>query len=155
VSEPREHDDGLFSPSLSDRVDAPSGKRPWRLGSQFYVAFFGGPLAAAAIGVLNGRRLGIADGRLLAIAAAGVAALAVAVAAAAAFDSEDARPRFFLVVAGVATYFVARQLQKAADDRHRRGRPDEQVYDSLWGPGLAAVVVCGILSVVALSTVIA
>jgi uncharacterized membrane protein YfcA len=155
VSGLREHEDELFSPSLRDRVEAPAGERPWRLGSQFYVAFFGGPLAAAAIGVLNGRRLGIGDRRLVAIAAAGIAALGLALAVAATLDTDDARPRFIVVVAGVATYFVVRQLQKAADERYRRGRPDEQIYDSLWWPGLAAVVVCGIISVLALGAVLA
>lgn len=155
MSELREHDDELFSPSLRDRVEVPPGRRPWRLGSQFYVAFFGGPLAAAAIGVLNGRRLGIGDGGLLAIAAAGLVALGLALVLASSLDTGDARPRFIFVVAGVATYFVVRQLQKTADDRYRRGRPDEQVYDSLWAPGLAAVLVCGIVSLAAIGAVLA
>lgn len=154
MSELREHDDDLFTPSLSDRAEVPPGSRPWRLGSQFYVAFFGGPLAAAAIGVVNGRRLGIDLGRLVAIATAGLGALCLAVAVAASLDSEDASPRWILVPAGVATYFVARQLQKAADDRYRRGRPDDQVYGSLWGPGLAAVFVCGIVSIAVVGSVL-
>ena len=79
----QERDDDLFSPSLRDRAAIPAGARPWRLSSQFYVAFFGGPLAAAAIGVVNGRRLGLGTGRLVGIAAAGVGALCLLIAAAA------------------------------------------------------------------------
>jgi hypothetical protein len=61
-----ERDADLFSPSLtrSVRRDLPAGSRPWRLASQFYVAFFGGPLAAGAIGLLNGKRLGLPRERL-------------------------------------------------------------------------------------------
>ena len=155
MSELREHDDDeLFSPSLRDRAEVRLAQRPWRLGSQFYVAFFGGPLAAALIGVVNGRRLGVDGGRLLAIAAAGAAALGLAVAVGASLDGDDARPRFFLAVAGVATFLVARQLQKAADERYSRGRSEEQIYDSLWWPGLAAVIVCGLASAVALGAVL-
>ncbi|NUT54442.1 MAG: hypothetical protein HOQ03_00480 [Thermoleophilia bacterium] len=138
------HDDDLFSPSLSQtsRPELPAGSRPWRLGSQFYVAFFGGPLAMAAIGFLNATRLGLPRSRARQIAAAGAAAFAGAVATVLALDS-DVTPRLIVAVAGVACYVVARRLQRDADRLYGLGKDEELAYDSLVGPGLLAAVVGG------------
>jgi hypothetical protein len=134
----------------SRRRELPAGERPWRLGSQFYVAFFGGPLAAGAIGYVNAKRLGLPGPRLTAIAAIGVACFVGAVAVAVALADTDAGrgPRLMLAVAGVVAYLGVRELQKEADRLYGLTRDDEQAYDSLWGPGLAAVVLLGIFSVV-------
>ena len=53
--------DGLLRPSLQDaHLPGTHGpRRPWRVGSQFFVAFFGGILPGALIAYLNGRRLGL------------------------------------------------------------------------------------------------
>ena len=152
-----EHDDTLLSPSLtgSSRRQLAAGERPWRLASQFYVAFFGGPLAASAIGYVNAKRLGLPGTRLGAILAIGVACFAAAVAAAVALaDAESGRaPRLVLAVAGVVAYLGARQLQKDADRLYGLNRDEEQAYDSLWGPGLGAVFLFGIFSVVVVAAV--
>ena len=65
--------DELFAPTLSQtaRTELPPGEKPWRLNSQFYVAFFGGPLAAGTIGYLNGKRLGVPGRSLIASAPRG------------------------------------------------------------------------------------
>ena len=155
--DPSEYDDDLLAPSLtqSERHHPPAGERPWRLGSQFYVAFFGGPLAAGAIGYLNGRRLGLPGARLGAILAIGVAGFLAALAVAVVFvDTEAGRgPRLMIAVAGVAAFLGVRALQKDADRRYSVSLEDEQAYDSLWAPGLAAVLLFGISSVVVLASV--
>ena len=149
---PPVHDDDLFSPSLSQTAKRrlPEGSRPWRLGSQFYVAFFGGPLAIAAIGYLNATRLGLPSSRAWQIAAAGAAAFAGAVAAVLALES-DVTPRLIVAVAGVACYVVVRRLQKDADRLYGLGQDDELAYDSLVGPGLLAVVVGGFATIAVLT----
>jgi hypothetical protein len=142
-------EDHLFEPTLgAPRARSDSGPRPWRLDSQGYVSFFGGPLAAALVGVLNGRRLGLQTPRLVWIAATGLVAFAVAAAVIAGTGSEV--PRLVLIVAGVLTYVVSRRLQKPADERWRVGRSDDEAYASLWAPGLAIVVGAALATGVAL-----
>lgn len=142
--------DELFTPSLTQtsRRLLDEGERPWRLGSQFYVAFFGGPLGAATVGWLNGGRLQLPPARRVAIAAAGLAAFALAAVLVRVVDSEWASPRFVLSATGLLAYAVSRWLQHAADRRYGIG--EEDPYDSLWGPGLAIVLVCGFASAAAL-----
>lgn len=145
----RESVDNLYEPTLADLDERPAGSDPpWRLDSQGYVAFFGGPLAAAVVGVLNGRRLGLDRDRLLAIGAIGVVGLAVAIAAYALIGFEGRTPRLLLAVAGILTYLGTRKLQQPAD-RLFQMHPDtdEDSYDSLWGTGFLIVVVCGLGSV--------
>ena len=147
--------DDLFSPSLSQtaRAELPSGERPWRLNSQFYVAFFGGPLAAGTIGYLNARRLGLPNRQLFAIGAAGLAGFVLAIMLVAMVESDFVRPRVAIAGTGVVAFLVARQLQKEADRRYGFGRDEERVYDSLVQTGLAVAFVAGILTILALSVV--
>lgn len=151
---PSEHDDDLFAPTLtqSESRQLPEGKRPWRLGSQFYVAFFGGPLAVAAIAYVNGKRLGLPSARLAATLAIGAIGFLAVLAVAALFVDPDAGsgPRLLISVAGVVTYLALRALQKDADRRYGMALDDEQAYDSLWGPGLAAALLLGFFSGAAL-----
>jgi hypothetical protein len=49
--------DKLLRPTLQDQRR--TGARPWRVESQVYVGFFGGPLAIGAIAFLNSHRLGV------------------------------------------------------------------------------------------------
>jgi hypothetical protein len=142
-------DDDLLSPTLAGtRHEAlPAGRRPWRLGSQFYVAVLGGPVAAGLVGWLNGKRLGLAANRLAAVAGIAVAALAGVAVAAAALKSEEGRPlRLVSMVGGAVAYLGIRELQKDTDRRYGAGRSDQERYDSLWLPGLGMVVLGGIVS---------
>jgi hypothetical protein len=149
VSERQEDD--LFTPSLAGgrRAVPPPGRRPWRLGSQFYVAVFGGPVAAGLVGYLNGKRLGLPQGRLAAIAGIGAAALVVVatVATVVAQQSDESRPlRLVSMVGGAAAYVGIRQLQKDADRRYGLGRKDDESYDSLWLPGFGIALLGGLVA---------
>jgi len=154
----QEPEDDLLSPSLvRTRYDVlPEGRRPWRLGSQFYVSVLGGPVAAGLVGYLNGRRLGLPAARLAAIAAVGLAALvAVAIAAAAVSSNADAPLRGISMIGGAVGYLAIRELQKDADRRHGAGRGDDESYDSLWRPGILIVVGGGLAAAVVIAAVTA
>jgi uncharacterized membrane protein len=146
--------DELLTPSLTQSAlrELPPGRKPWRLGSQFYVSFFGGPLAAAAVGFMNADRLELPRDRRAAIVAAGLLGFALAIALLLTVDSEWTRPRFLLAVTGVLAYAVVHRLQHAADRRYALGRDDESAYDSLWQAGLAIVLVAGLASAAVLVT---
>jgi hypothetical protein len=145
----RERVDDLYEPTLGDVARSGTGARPWNLDSQGYVAFFGGPLAAATIGILNGRRLGLVRDALLAIAGIGAAGLVGAVLIQLALGGEGRAPRLVLAGTGVLCYVAIRRLQKRADRLYRMHpeTDDVQPYESLWGPGLLVVVVCGLVSI--------
>ena len=148
------HGDDLLEPTLDrHRARPEDAPRVWRLGSQLYVAFFGGPLAAAAVGFLNGKRLGLPAGRLALIVAIGAVGLVAAGAVGASLGG-DVSPRFLLIAAGVASYLGIRELQKHADRRLRAGRDEDEIYASLWIPGLLIVVVCGLASALLLAPVL-
>jgi hypothetical protein len=76
------------------------------------------------------------------------------VIAAWAFVETGSRGRALIAVSGVASYLVARQLQKDGDRLYGVNRNDDEAYDSLWGPGLAAVLVCGIAQAIVLVAVL-
>lgn len=148
-------DTDLFAPSLTQTGlrELPAGSRPWRLGSQFYVAFFGGPLAIGAIGFLNGKRLALSQQRLWAIAGASIAGFLALVVAAVVIDP-GGRARVLVAVAGVVAFLGIRELQKDPDRLYGLNRDEDDAYDSLWGPGLAAVLVCGIAEAIVLVAVL-
>jgi len=157
AEKPGARDEDMFSPSLTQtaRRELPSGEKPWRLGSQFYVAFFGGPLAAGAIGYLNGRRLGLSLERQLAIIGIGIAGFAAALTVAGiVLDDESGGRRLPLAIAGVASYLACRQLQRDADRLYGLDRDEDQAYGSLWAPGLGAVLLLGTFSLIVLAAVL-
>lgn len=127
------HDD-LFSPTIRDQP-AP-GRPPWRPESIVYPAFFGGPLAAATLGVLNGRRLALPTGHLIAIAAAGVAGFAARVAVGA-FTDGNSPVRLAGTVTGVLVWLLVLSLQRGPFRLATlRGRAPARLI----GPGLAAAI---------------
>jgi peptidoglycan/LPS O-acetylase OafA/YrhL len=153
-------EDDLFTPSLAGgrRAVPAAGRRPWRLGSQFYVAVFGGPIAAGLVGYLNGKRLGLPPRRLAAvagIAAAALVAVAIVAAVVAANANEDRPLRLVSMVGGAAAYVGIRQLQKDADRRYGVGRSEDESYDSLWLPGLGIALVGGIVAGIVILSVTA
>ena len=151
----RAPNDDLLQPRLQGvrRKTLAEGERPWRLGSQVYVAFFGGPLAAAAVGYLNAGRLGLPRERRAAIVAAGLVGFAVAIVVALTVESEWTRPRFLLLATGLLAYSATYRLQRAADRLYGLGRDEETAYDSLWQTGIAIVLVAGIASAAVLASV--
>jgi hypothetical protein len=134
--------DELFSPTIRDRPV--SGKPPWRPESILYPAFFGGPLAAATLGVLNGRRLGLDTGRLATIAVAGLAAFAGRIAVSAAVEGNSGI-RLAGTVAGILVWLVVLGFQRRPFRAftYRQGEPA-----GLVGPGFAAFLGGGLLEAI-------
>ena len=144
--------DDLLTPSLQEtgRVDAlPRGERPWRLSSQFYVAFFGGALAVAALAWVNAGRLRADDAVRKSIVAAGALGVVVSVVASYLLYGNDAgsSARFGYRIVGVGLSLVLFKLQKSADRVYsfRTHAPEDELYDSMVRPGLLAVIVGGLL----------
>ncbi|GAB2606723.1 hypothetical protein Aab01nite_01890 [Paractinoplanes abujensis] len=103
--------DELFSPTIRDQ--APPAKRPWRPESIVYPAFFGGPLAAATLGVLNGRRLALPVQQLLLIAGAGLVGFAGRVVVALSVDGTSAI-RLAGTIGGIGVWLVVLAFQRRA-----------------------------------------
>jgi ABC-type enterobactin transport system permease subunit len=138
-------EDELLRPALAGvehELPVP-GRRPWRLSSQLYVGFFGGALATTVIAWLNATRLGLPQRDRLLIAGVGVLGLVAAAVAVLVIDPGSVQPiRLVLGVSGIATAALQSPLQKNADRRYGF-RHGEGSYDSLWVPGLVAVLVLG------------
>jgi hypothetical protein len=145
-------EDDLLSPSIADaETAARSSARPWKLGSQFIVAFFGGPLAASLIGYLNMKRLGVTDRRGRDFVLVAVGGLALGGLATLAILSADfgSAARLGNQVAGVLMYGFTYRFQRSGDRVHQfySDSSEDGAYDSLVGPGFAAVLGLGIPSV--------
>jgi hypothetical protein len=147
-----EHDDDdIFTPALGGRRrrTLAEGERPWRLSSQLYVAFFGGSLAVAAIAWFNAERLGVDETKKRLIPLVGLGGLVATIAAIEIFGGGEfgSSQRILGRVVALATGGVLYGLQVSADRvYHAYGEGDEDVlYDSLWGPGLAATFGLGIV----------
>jgi hypothetical protein len=134
--------DDLFKPTIREQR-APETP-PWRPESILYPAFFGGPLAATTLGVINGTRLGLPGRKLLVIAAAGLAAIGGRLAVTAAVDGNSG-VRLAGSVAGALVWLVVLALQRKPF-RAYTFRDTEPA--SLTGPGIAAALGCGILEVI-------
>jgi hypothetical protein len=132
----------LLTPTLQGhRPRDWASRRPWRLSSQVFVAFLGGPLAVTLIAALNGERLALDRSRLGLIALIGLAGTAAGVLAAGLLPGDA--PRLIVQVAGVLTcgplYVLQRSPDRVFSTFSPHDDPDED-YGSLWGPGFAAVV---------------
>jgi hypothetical protein len=137
--------DDLLEPVLGER---PPAQRPWRLGSQIYVAILGGALAVGAVAVLNARRLRLSVREQLAIAAAALVAEALLIVVAQAADL-GGQARLVSALAGAATYGVAWLVQRSADRVfafHAKG--DDDPYASLLPVGAAAVIAARLIEIV-------
>ena len=127
-------------------------ERPWRVESQVYVAFFGGAIAVTTIAWLNARRLGLPNKSRLAILGVGTIALIATIVLALGLTSGDAEnlessnARLIGRVAAVIGYVVMARIQAGAD-RVYRFREGEN-YESLWGAGISAAIVGGLLQAV-------
>lgn len=131
-------DDDLLRPTLAQHAPPiAGGRRPWRLGSQVYVAFFGGPVAVTAIALLNARRLRLDRRASGLIAVCGVAGLVGTVVLALAVDDlPSAGRRVVALVAWGGMYLV----QRTADRSFAFHAHDDEDYASLWLPGILAVI---------------
>jgi hypothetical protein len=140
--------DELLRPTIGADVDL--SVRPWRLMSQAYVAFFGGVIAVTMIAWLNARRLGVpARGRWL-ILLSGLGGFGLGAVVLQLLTDEVtivSETRVVIRVIAVLTCLVQLRIQQPMDRAFQlRGAQ----YKSLWLPGLAAIVVGGVLEVVLL-----
>jgi len=144
----------LFEPSLQEELrvrELGEGERPWRLGSQFYVAFFGGALAVTAIAWLNARRLGAPRETQRWILVLGAIGVLASVAVSWMIFGRDLGRSLRIAYRVVAVLLAGAlyKLQQRPDRVYAFRTPgdgDEQ-YDSLWGPGLVAAFVGGVVQV--------
>lgn len=141
--------DELLTPTLGEqRAHAPSIDRPWRLGSQVYVAFFGGVLAVTAIAILNARRLAMPSRSLWLLGAVGAVGLAGALTAVALIGDTGSSSRVPARIVALAACGVLYLLQRRADRVYHYHARAENPYDSLLGPGLIACFTVGILEAI-------
>lgn len=132
--------DDLLRPTVANSVR--KGPLPWRVSSQFWVAFFGGIPAVTAIAFLNARRLGASARRQQWILLAGIVAVAAFIALFAWIRGMEDGARTMRIVGrvlAVVLFLVLARIQREDDGRHRVFGSGE--YASLWLPGLLATVV--------------
>jgi len=140
----------LLAPTLQDHVAEPVRERPWRLGSQVYVAFFGGCIAVTAIALINATKLRVPNPQRIAIAVAGVVGLAATlVFAALAISGSDVpdgarvATQLIAIAAWGPMYLIQRQRDNIYQVFYAESEDQDEAYESLIGPGLAAVIVGG------------
>jgi hypothetical protein len=138
----------LLTPTLQDHTPrSPTARRPWRLGSQLYVAFLGGVPAVTAIALVNATRLR-APGRALAmIAGAGVLGMGAVIAFLAIFfgnRGEESGPSGLQIgvqVISVAAWGLMFLAQRQWERVYEVYAHDDEPHASLLLPGLLAVIV--------------
>lgn len=139
-------EDDLFRPTVAASVRDPSLPKPWRIGSQLWVAFFGGCFAVLAVAWINAHRLGM-DWREVGVRMVGATAVAWALVTAAlvgfigfaGYDVEYNRYfRWAYRGAALLLHLYFARIQEAA---HRRYLLTTNADDhaSLWGPGVIAI----------------
>jgi hypothetical protein len=136
--------DELFRPTIQD--GPPAGRSPWRPESIAYPAFFGGPLCASLLGVLNGLRLGLPGRRLVVLALAGLAGFG-ARAAVTALADDNSMIRLAGSVTGILVWAAVLAFERGPFRVHQlRGAEPA----SLVGAGIAVAVWCGVFEAVLL-----
>lgn len=140
--------DDLFQPTIGSRpvLAVP----PWRPSSIVYPAFFGGPLAVTVLGVLNARRLALGRNQQLAVAAAGLAAVVARLVVTGLLGGQTGG-RVLGTLFGLAVWGVVAATQKKAFRAFEYG---DREPASLFGPGLAAVIGCGLLENILIAVVV-
>lgn len=141
--------DDLLQPSVTRESE--ERRPPWRLQSQFWVAFLGGALACATIAIGNAGRLGVPRKQRWLMA--GLTALTLAILFALWIQQPPARGfmelsrsgnmRLYSRIAAIALYLAFAAIQRKADARYQVFTGGK--YESLWTEGAAAVVVMGTL----------
>ena len=145
--------ENLLEPALAGRPARIGVARPWRLTSQFYVAFLGGVLAVATLAILNARRLGMSVAQQATIGAAALAGFSVVlILAATSAPSSDLRlaGRVVSVLAWGAMFLV----QRVPDRIHSYHFDGDEPYESLLktGPAIVVGVALGQIALVAMLT---
>lgn len=143
--------DELLRPTIGADVDL--SVRPWRLMSQAYVAFFGGVIATTLIAYLNAKRLGVAASKrrlILVLGGAGLVLAAVVLTLLTNELSDTSGVRVAIRVVAVATCLAQLRIQQPMDRAFQLRNAE---YASLWGPGIAAVIGCGLIEIALLAGV--
>lgn len=141
--------DDLISPTIDSGYGVVD--RPWRPTSILYPAFFGGPLAAAVLGLMNARRLALGRTVLLGVAAAGVGAVLARFVLTAALHEHGLAP-ILGGLTGVAVWSAVVATQRRPFQVHERR--DGETASLVW-PGIVAAVGGGLLEAVVLGLAVA
>ena len=148
--------DDLLQPTVTTNPPA-SRQKPWRIGSQVWIAFFGGILPVTVIAILNAQRLGIDKRKRWLMAAAGFVALVILGAlwfrvpvkpSFITFAREARDMRIYGRVIAVAVFLLLAAMQKPAEARYMTFSDGE--HASLWKAGFLATFFLGLLQNVAL-----
>lgn len=138
--------DDLLTPSLSAAPSTMLRERPWRVNSQFWIAFLGGIVPATVVALINARRLGLRPAASRLILAIGSGTFLITLlwlawqAEAAASLRSLSQPanrvplRLGTRVLAVLAYLAMARIQRPAERRYRLFYGD--TYASLWQPGL-------------------
>lgn len=135
--------DDLLRPTVEP---APQRRLPWRVSSQFWVAFFGGVPAVTVIAFLNARRLGTSTRKQGIMLFAGVVACLGYVALAVGLKSASASNSIMRIAGravAIVLYLVLAQLQAEDDGRHQVFGSGQ--YAPLWIPGILATVLSALV----------
>lgn len=139
--------DELLRPTITNAEKRPL---PWRVSSQFWVAFLGGVPAVTAIAFFNAGRLGVDAVKRRWILVAGIAAFVVTIALMAwlgVAKEHRSTTRIVVRVVAVLLYFVLARLQRDDDGRHQVFGSGQ--YASLWGAGIVATLFSFIVTLAA------
>jgi len=140
----------LLRPALADHEQHPAGEKPWRLGSQVYVGFFGGAFAIGAVAFLNARRLGMPVRARVAIVA--IALVAEGALFAVVILTETDEVRLVSIAAGLVAFGGAYLLQRSPDRVYHFHYHGDDEYASLFGPGLVACIACRLVEALVIFT---
>jgi hypothetical protein len=140
--------DDLLKPTITETPQPL--RRPWRVDSLVYPAFFGGPLAVTYVGAINARRLGVGNRQIALIVATGAAAL-VAQLMVVVFLLDELSTgvqRLSFSVAGIIVWSVAKLVQQRPFRIFllRGGEPA-----SLWGVGIGVVLASAAIELILIS----
>ena len=135
--------DDLLQPSVVAHAPR-TGPLPFRVGSQFWVAFFGGSIAVTIIALVNAARLRMPAAKRWWIVAVGVLGVAASAGVfylieAGTTKASGSTMRLAWRVIAVLVYLVLRKIQDRDDDHHTVFGGGE--YASLWIPGILACIV--------------
>ena len=148
--------DDLLQPTVSN--EPLLRDKPWRVSSQFWVAFFGGVLPVTLIAIANAIRLGMPREKRWLMAACGAIGLAVLFVLWLRVPHHAEYPKFVASgrdlrvygrIAAVVVYLALAGIQRKPDAHHQVFTGGE--YASLWGVGVVVTLIAGAVQTVALS----